>query len=553
MVLPLLVATACSGERERDAEPRDFVRAEGSRLVLDGEPVRLEAVNFSNDYHRDLSAADLLSSEHHGEEDLARVAEMGFTDIRFAFDGDWYAEDPDVFFEWLDRNVEWAREHGVRLVLDLHTPIGGFWLDPTSDAVSFDVWTDPAVRAANVEMWRDVAARYADEPAIAAYDLLNEPVTVDADGQQWRDLAADLVAAVREVDRNHLLVVGALYGVDGRYGTEGLETHFLVDDDNVVYDFHFYEPIDYTHQYASWVEGPIQDGGAYPEPETILPTGERVLLPGSAIATPPLRAGTTGWAVYDSGVVPIDDPAAVAAMPLVVAGGGMTGTAAFDAITVTEHGPDGEVLRELVTDPLDPDGTLDWYSWESTGDGAAVSRFERGTTGVDDGASLVVADPPAGESDVAGWSNDGHLFPVTPGNGYRVQGWMRGEGIGGGGAGATVRLDVYGRSPGAAGGGFLGRDRTYLEHAMQEHLQFGREHGVPMAVMEFGVVRQAFEMPGKGGDRWVSDMLDLLEANDLSFAYWEYHGNSMGIHLSPGGPPGELNTALHDVLVRELG
>ncbi|MGY1644095.1 glycoside hydrolase family 5 protein [Geodermatophilus sp. SYSU D00703] len=550
VMVPLLFAGACTAEREREAEPGSFVRAEGNGLVLDGEPVRLQAVNFSNDYHRDLDASDLLDSPHHAEEDFARVAEMGFTDVRFAFDGDWYAQDREVFFEWLDRNLDWAREHGVRLVLDLHTPIGGFWLDPTSDAVSFDVWTDPEVREQNVAMWRDIAERYADDPTVAAYDLFNEPVTVDSDGQQWRDLAADLVGAVRAVDPNHLLVVGSLYGVDGRYGTDGLDPHFLVDDDNVVYDFHFYEPIDYTHQYAAWVEGPIQDGGAYPEPDTILPTGERVLLPGSGLATPPLAAGTTDWRLYDSGVVTIDAPAAVAAMPLVIAGGGMTGTAVFDAVTVTEHGPDGAVLREVVADPLDPDGTLDWYSWSSGGDGAAT-RFERLPAGVEDGASLAVADAPAGEEAVAGWSNDGHLFPVTPGNSYRVQGWMRGEGVGGAGA-ATIQLDVYGESPGAAGGGFLGRDRAYLEHAMEQHLRFGRENDVPMSVMEFGVVRQAFEVPGKGGDRWVADMLALLEENDLSFAYWEYHGSQMGIHLTSEGPPGEPNTALRDVLEREL-
>ena len=71
---------------------------------------------------------------------------MGFNSVRFAFDGDWYVDDRDVFWEWLDQNVAWARQHDLRLVLDLHTPIGGFWLDPTSDEVSFDIFgrSDPS-------------------------------------------------------------------------------------------------------------------------------------------------------------------------------------------------------------------------------------------------------------------------------------------------------------------------------------------------------------------------------------------------------------------------
>lgn len=542
---PAAAAAAVSGA------PGDFVRAQGRGLVLDDQPVRLESINFSNDYHRNLPAADLPASEHHAEEDFARVAELGFNTVRFAFDGDWYAEDPDVFWEWLDRNVGWAREHGIYLVLDLHTPIGGFWLDPTSDQVSFDIWTDEELQQQNLDMWREIATRYANDPTIAAYDLLNEPVTVDADGQQWKDLAADLVATVREVDANHLLVVGGLYGVDGKYGTAGIDPHFLVDDDNVVYDFHFYEPIKYTHQYASWVEGPIQDGGAYPEPQTILPTGERVWLP-TPIATPTLPAGTTDWQVYDSGIVTIDDPAAVAAIPVVYAEGGMGGKAWFDSIAVTEYGPDGAELGTVVDDQLDKDGTLDWYSWEDGGRGGAPAELVRETTGNRDDGSLSVTDARA-EGTIAGWSNDGHLFKVVPGHSYRIQGAMRGEDVDlAGGPAIGLRLDVYGESPGAPAGGFISRERAYLQYELMKHAQWGIDNQVPMSVMEFGVVRQAFQMEGKGGDRWVADMLALFRENDLSFAYWEYHGAEMGLWLNAEGAPEDPNTGLMDVLRREL-
>lgn len=555
----LLVATACTGDGEGDGAPMGrgpdaFVRAEGRGLVTRDGPVRLLAVNFSNLYHRNMEGAELLESPHHAEEDFARVKELGFNSIRFAFDGDWYMDAPDVFWEWLDENVGWARKHELRLILDLHTPIGGFWLDPTSDAVSFDIWSDPDIRQQNAAMWREIATRYEDEPAVAAYDLLNEPVTTDSTGQQWRELAQELVDAVRSVDQNHLLVVGGIYGVEGRYGMEGRNGHFLVDDDNVVYDFHFYEPIKYTHQYASWVEGPIQDGGRYPDPEVILPTGDRVWLP-DAIATPTLPAGTSDWTLYDSGIVPIEDEAAVAAIPLVYAEGGMRGTAYFDVITVTEYAPDGTEIREIVDDGLDPDGTLDWYPWESGGEASTPAQLVRESSGHEDAASLSITDMQT-DGAIAGWSNDGHLFTVVPGNQYRVRGYMRGQDVApvdGQGPLIGLRLDVYGESPGAAGGGFLERDKSYLEHEMREHLQFGIENEVPMSVMEFGVVRQAFQMEGKGGDVWVTDMLALLEKLDLSFAYWEYNGAEMGIYLGPTGEPSEPNEALRGVLMRELG
>ncbi|RKO19849.1 hypothetical protein D7Z96_19915 [Pseudarthrobacter phenanthrenivorans] len=556
LAVPLLVLagfTLGGGNDGGQSRLPGFVGAEGRELVLDGAPTRLKAVNFSNFYHRNLKGSGLLNSPHHSEQDFARVKELGFNSVRFAFDGDWYVNDPKVFMEWLDRNVAWARQHQVKLILDLHTPIGGFWLDPTSDAVSFDLWSQPRLQDQNADLWRVIAERYKDEPVIAAYDLLNEPVTTDATGQQWKDLAQKLVAAVRSVDRNHLLVVGGIYGVNGRYGTAGIDPHFLVDDTNVVYDFHFYEPIKYTHQYASWVEGPIQDGGRYPDPGVILPTGQRTLLPQSTVATPPLDAGSSDWKVYDSGLIPLTDKSAVAAMPVVTAKGGMRGTAYFDTLVVTEHGPDGKQLREVVRDELNAETILDWHEWTSGGDPNQAAGFAREPAGNGDNGSLSISNA-AGSQTIAGWSNDEHLFKVEPGNQYRITGFMRGQDVAPEGAGTNIgfHLDVYAETPGAPGSGFLERGREYLAHELAKRTKFGADHNVPMSVLEFGLVRQAFEMEGKGGSQWVADMVGLFEANNLSYSYWEYHGAQMGLYLSSSGPPTEPNMALQDVLAREL-
>ena len=562
LVIPILVIAGCvqGGNKGTENKPADakapagFVEAAGRGLVIDGRPTRLKAVNFSNSYHQKLNGSQLMNSPHHSEADFARAKEMGFNSIRFAFDGDWYVDSPKVFWQWLDQNVAWARQHEMRLILDLHIPIGGFWLDPTSDAVSFEIWTNPTIQQQNADLWRVIAARYKDEPAIAGYDLLNEPVTTDATGEQWQQLARKLVDAVRTVDKNHLLVVGGLYGTMGRYGLTGIDPHFVVDDDNVLYDFHFYEPIKYTHQYASWVAGPIQDGGRYPDANVILPTGNRVLLPESRISTPSLPPGTSDWTPYDSGVIAITNTNAVAATPLVTAQGGMRGTAYFDAITVTEYAPDGTEIRQIINDPLDGDRTLDWHQWQSGGDSATPAVFTREAAGHQDNGSLSISNAAAAET-IGGWSNDAHLFKVVPGNKYRIQGHMRGQDVApstGSSPRVGLQLDVYAQSPGAAGDGFLERGKGYLAHEMAKHLKFGSDNNVPMSVMEFGLVRQAFELEGKGGDQWVTDMLALLKENDLSFAYWEYHGDQMGLFLSGTGQPSEPNTALQDVLTREL-
>jgi endoglucanase len=559
VLVPLLVIAGCglNGNEEGTSSaeapsPLRFVTAAGAGLVLGGEPTRLKAVNFSNLYH--LDGADLLSSQHHSEIDFGRARQLGFNAIRFAFDGDWYVDSPTVFWKWLDQNVTWARHQKMRLILDLHTPIGGSWLNPASNDVRFDLWSKPELRQQNADLWREIATRYKDEPAVAAYDLLNEPVTTDATGQQWKDLARELVAAVRSVDTNHLLVVDGIYGVNGRYGAAGIDQHFLVDDKNVMYDFHFYEPIKYTRQYASWVEGPLKDGGRYPDANVILPTGTEVQLTESRITTPSLPLGTSDWATYDSGIIAITDSKAAAAAPSVTVQGGMQGKAFFDAITVTEYGPDGTEIRQVVNDQLDSKATLDWDEWEFGGDPASPAGFERVAAGYQDNGSLSISDAGATGS-IVGWSNDAHLFKVVPGNRYRIQGHMRGENVARSTGAAPVvglQLDVYAQTPGAAGEGFMARDKAYLAYEMAKHAKFGKDNNVPMSVLEFGLVRQAFEMEGKGGEQWVTDMLALFEENNLSFAYWEYHGTQMGLYLSATGKPSEPNTALQELLTRAL-
>jgi len=515
----------------------EFVHAAGRRLVLDGAPFRFRAVNFSNDYDKFYKATNksyydatdaLVRPVHHTEKDFARVKDLGFNSIRFAFSGDWHAKSPEVFWAWLDRNVRWARQHGVYLILDLHVPVGSFWLNPTSDRVSFAIWDDPEVRAKNIALWREVAARYRDEPYVAAYDVLNEPVTTDQTGQQWRDLARDLVSTIRAVDPNHLIVIGKLYGVAGEFGTKGLDEQFLVDDANVVYDFHFYEPIKYTHQYADWVKGAVRDGGKYPDPDVIIATGEHTILSESRIKSKSLASRTTDWARYDSGPRTISDKTAVAALPMMTVRGAMKGKVFFDALEVEEYGPDGKSIGIIKTDPLSSDETLEWYSWQSKETEAPV-KFEREHTACYmDQACLSIADT-AGRNSIAGWSNDGHLFRVIPGNSYRISGYMRGEDVmvaKGGEIG--FNLDLYARTKGLPGEGFLGRGKAYIEYEIMKLLAFGLKNNVPMSVLELGLVRQAFEK-GKGGRQWVLDVLDLLARHDVSFAYWEYHGEAMGI------------------------
>lgn len=566
VVLAVWVGLRRIDDMAKPATSSDFVRAEGRGLIRDGAPFRFRAVAFANDY--DLELGDygftLATSRHHRERDFARVADLGFNAVRFALNATWYRDDPRAFWRWLDRNVGWARDNGVLLILDLHVPIGGTWLDASDPAPDFSIWTDPEVAAENVAFWLAIAERYRYEPTIAAYDLLNEPVTADATGAAWRQLAAEMVRAVRSVDPNHLLIVAPVYGKDRSFEPVGPEDQFLVDDRNAMYDFHFYEPIAFTHQTAAWLVPPILDGGRYPDPEVIVPTGAQVQLLDSSLSGPTLVPGDSGWQRYEGDWVAITDPRAVAALPIATMRAGARGSIRFDEIEVFEHDVASDTIRRVVHAPLEAGDLAKWWEWGEVAPQSYAGHFTRDTTdgsgdGAGDGASLGI-DGDTARVGFLGWSSDDHWFRITPGNRYRIAGSMKGRGVAYGPPGTGgdepgfigFTLDVYG-SPDDGTPGFVTRGPDQLAFLFHRLARFGLEHDVPVSVMEFGTIRATLDDPNKGGADWIADMLDLLDANDTSYALWNYHGAEMGLFRSVTETwPSRPNRPLLDVVEAHL-
>jgi endoglucanase len=547
-----------------DNEPpssQDFVQADGRRLVKNGSPVRLKSVSFSNYYEHNLgeNGFDPRSSRHHSEKDFRRVRDLGFNSVRFAINGNWYQQDPEKFWLWLDQNVDWAKQHGVMLTLDLHIPIGGFWLAPNAPTVDFSIWTDAATRQKNVELWREIAKRYKNEPTIAAFELLNEAVTIDSTGEQWRGLASEMVAAIREVNQNHLLIVGATYGTDRKYSEMGRGSQFLVDDTNVMYDFHFYQPIEYTHQKASWVHPPIHNGGSYPDYERPIPTGNQVLISGENVGTQMLQGGDSDWRKYESGWVRLDDPEAKAALPILVVRSGASGTVEFDNIEVLEFSSSSQKVKEIASAPLTREGVWQWWGWGNADQDELSSIFTRSQSSGANAQHSLTIDGVTTKDSYLGWSSDRHWFNVTAGNLYKVSGYMKGANIvypendPAGKAFIGIELNFYKDPEAPSAEGFIFRDREYLKREFLRMYNFGIENNVPMSVMEFGVMRDTFGVDGKGGEKWVADMLDIFQEYDVSFSFWNYHGSSMGLYLSEyGAEPGEPNQELARVFKEKL-
>jgi uncharacterized repeat protein (TIGR01451 family) len=213
-----------------------LVRASGTRLVLgpnDATFVLKGANVYQYDPGDDLSPAlTNYKFKNVKADSYAELAALGFNSVRLMLAYNLFEDDaaPGVYKEegWamLDRHIQWAKAHGLRLILDMHVPQGGY--QSASGFKGFGSRADLKKRLE--DLWVAIAGRYRNETTIVGYDLINEPYV-----NHWFDYAATVIEKIRAVDPHHLVVVEVSFHPDDA----GM---YRLADPNVLYDVHWYEP-----------------------------------------------------------------------------------------------------------------------------------------------------------------------------------------------------------------------------------------------------------------------------------------------------------------------
>lgn len=170
--------------------------------------------------------------------------------------------DPDAMAR-LDASVAQITAQGLVVVLDIH---------PSEDWKKNATNTDEGT-AQFLLFWISFARHFAaTDPEKVYFEVLNEPEGVNY--YRWSGELAVAVADIRAQAPHHTIIAtGENWG-----GIDGLRVLVPVRDDNVIYSFHDYEPMQFTHQGATWSTKTLVPlrGVPYPStPENIAP-----LLPG---------------------------------------------------------------------------------------------------------------------------------------------------------------------------------------------------------------------------------------------------------------------------------
>jgi endoglucanase len=159
----------------------------------------------------------------------------------------------------LDTTVQRLTQLGLAVVLDIH-PQEDWLVNATSTAAGTTKF---------LSFWKSFAEHFAGtDPEMVFLEVLNEPHIVNA--PRWANDQARLVAVIRAAAPLHTMIAtGADFG-----GISGLIQLEPLSDRNVIYSFHDYEPMEFTHQGATWAGKnliPLR-GVPYPStPENVAP------------------------------------------------------------------------------------------------------------------------------------------------------------------------------------------------------------------------------------------------------------------------------------------
>lgn len=195
------------------------------------------------------------------EEDIKTIASWGCDHVRLPVDCDLLENDDGVPTEYglsyIQRAVDWCGKYGLNLIIDLHKAPGYFFTNETNP-----FFEDESVRERFYCIWERLAVSFGKYHNRVSFELLNE-ITEPKYCDPWNEYSNIAVHRIRKIaPETHILI--------GQFWHNSVSSvPYIAEpyDDKIVFNFHCYEPMFFTHQSASWTKGmPLDLKMKYPEP-----------------------------------------------------------------------------------------------------------------------------------------------------------------------------------------------------------------------------------------------------------------------------------------------
>ena len=231
-------------------------------ILLNGcmPTIHKELLNTGRDYFvpkayeektiRGLNIGNALDAPEHGlwgvkirPEYFSVIKQAGFNTVRLPvrFSAHTGNESPYVidaeFFAEVNNLVDHALDNGLVVILDLHH---------FNEVMEYPVKYEEKL----LSIWDQISREYASYPDSLYFEILNEP-SGEQNSDSWNYLAGRVISVVRKNDAHRKIIIDSVEFSN----ISTIPALSLPADDNLIVSFHFYEPFEFTHQGADWVNG----------------------------------------------------------------------------------------------------------------------------------------------------------------------------------------------------------------------------------------------------------------------------------------------------------
>lgn len=190
------------------------------------------------------------------QNDIQFIASCGFDHVRLPVDEhELWNEDgsrKEAAFGQMLSAIDWSRQAGLRVILDMHV-LRSHHFNASQEGGTNTLWDNPEAQEHLANLWRELSSVVGNVPVSElAYEIMNEPVADDP--EDWNKLVARTIAAIRKLEPNRVIVVGA-----NRWQIPQSFPDLKVPegDKNIILSFHTYSPMLLTHYTAQWT--PLRD------------------------------------------------------------------------------------------------------------------------------------------------------------------------------------------------------------------------------------------------------------------------------------------------------
>ena len=279
LMFAALLASCRPGQTEQAAAPapeafvrisgQDLIRPDGSKLFIRGTNLgnwlnpegymfgfsRTNSPRFIDEMLCQLAGPDFVADfwkqfkdNYITRADVEFIASTGANTIRLPFHYKLFTDEDYMGlttaqdgFARVDSVVNWCRDNGLYLILDMHDAPGGQTGDNIDDSYGYP-WLLESEQSQQLfcDIWRKIADYYKNEPVILGYELINEPIApyfenMEELNAKLEPLHKRAVKAIREVDTNHIVLIGG-----AQWNGNFAPFHDATYDDKLMYTCHRY-------------------------------------------------------------------------------------------------------------------------------------------------------------------------------------------------------------------------------------------------------------------------------------------------------------------------